>query len=57
MRIRGYAAAIALLDLIIMTDSAVTHLAGSMGKPACLLLNWLHWLWPLDCVDTPGTRP
>jgi Flp pilus assembly protein TadD len=48
------AAAIAQLDLIIMTDSAVAHLAGSMGKPTWLLLgHWAHWLWLLDRSDSP----
>lgn len=48
------AAAIAQLDLVIMTDSAVTHLAGGMGKPVWLLLgNVAHWLWLLDRTDSP----
>jgi len=48
------AAVIAQLDLIIMTDSAVAHLAGSMGKPVWLLLGyWAHWLWLLDRTDSP----
>jgi tetratricopeptide (TPR) repeat protein len=48
------AAAIAQLDLVIMTDSAVAHLAGSMGKPVWLLLgNVAHWLWLLDRTDSP----
>ncbi len=48
------AAAIAGLDLVIMTDSAVAHLAGSMGKPVWLLLGyWAHWLWLLDRADSP----
>lgn len=48
------AAAIAQLDLIIMTDSAVAHLAGSMGKPVWLLLGHVaHWPWLLDRTDCP----
>jgi hypothetical protein len=48
------AAAIAQLDLIVMTDSAVAHLAGSMGKPVWLLLGHrAHWLWLLDRTDNP----
>lgn len=48
------AAAIAQLDLVIMTDSAVAHLAGSMGKPVWLLLGyWAHWLWLLERTDSP----
>lgn len=48
------AAAIAQLDLVIMTDSAVAHLAGAMGKPVWLLLGHVaHWLWMLDRTDSP----
>ncbi|WP_168226305.1 hypothetical protein [Bradyrhizobium sp. SK17] len=37
-----------------MTDSAVAHLAGSMGKPVWLLLGHVaHWLWLLDRTDSP----
>jgi tetratricopeptide (TPR) repeat protein len=48
------AAAISLLDLIIMTDSAVAHLTGAMGKPVWLLLGHVaHWLWMNDRGDCP----
>jgi Tfp pilus assembly protein PilF len=48
------AAAIAQLDLIIMTDSAVAHLAGAMGKPVWLLLSHVaHWLWLNDRPASP----
>jgi Flp pilus assembly protein TadD len=48
------AAAIAQLDLVIMTDSAVAHLAGAMGKPVWLLLGYVaHWLWLIDRTDSP----
>jgi Flp pilus assembly protein TadD len=48
------AAAVASLDLIIMTDTAVAHLAGALGKPVWLLLNRVpHWLWRIDRDDTP----
>ena len=48
------AAAVAQLDLVIMTDSAVAHLAGAMGKPVWLLLGQAaHWLWLLERTDTP----
>lgn len=48
------AAAVSHLDLVIMTDSAVAHLAGAMGKPIWLLLGHVaHWLWLLDRSDTP----
>jgi hypothetical protein len=43
------AAAVAHLDLVIMTDSAVAHLAGALGKPVWVLLGHnAHWLWLLD---------
>jgi len=39
------AALVAEMDLIIMTDSAVAHLAGAMGKPVSLLLNHApYWM-------------
>jgi len=48
------AAAIALLDLVIMTDSAVAHLAGAMGRPVWILLGHVaHWLWLLERTDSP----
>jgi ADP-heptose:LPS heptosyltransferase len=48
------AAAISQLDLVIMTDSAVAHLAGAMGKPVWLLLGYVaHWLWLRDRTDNP----
>lgn len=54
------AAAISYLDLIIMTDSAVAHLAGAMGKPVWLLLGHVaHWLWMsdrTDCLWYPSLR-
>lgn len=43
------AAIVSELDLIIMTDSAVAHLAGAMGKPVWLLLNYgPYWMWSVD---------
>lgn len=48
------AAAIAQLDLVVMTDSAVAHLTGAMGKPVWVLLGHVaHWLWLLDRTDSP----
>jgi Flp pilus assembly protein TadD len=48
------AAALAQLDLVIMTDSAVGHLAGAMGKPVWLLLGPVaHWLWLTERTDSP----
>jgi tetratricopeptide (TPR) repeat protein len=40
------AAVVCELDLIIMTDSAVAHLAGAIGKPVWVLLNYApYWMW------------
>jgi Tfp pilus assembly protein PilF len=48
------AAAIAQLDLVLMTDSAVAHLTGALGKPVWVLLNFVpHWLWLLERADSP----
>jgi len=48
------AGAIEHLDLVIMTDSAVAHLVGGMGKPIWVLLGYVaHWLWLLDRTDNP----
>ena len=43
------AAAIAGLDLVLMTDSAVAHLAGALGRPVWVLVAFVaHWLWLKD---------
>jgi hypothetical protein len=48
------AAAISQLDLVLMTDSAVAHLAGALGKPVWVLLSFVpHWLWLLERSDSP----
>jgi tetratricopeptide (TPR) repeat protein len=48
------AALIDHLDLIITVDTAVTHLAGSMGKPVWLLLPRVpEWRWMLNREDSP----
>jgi Tfp pilus assembly protein PilF len=48
------AAAVAHLDLVIMTDSAVAHLTGGLGKPVWLLLGHpAYWLWLRDRTDSP----
>nr|WP_305123215.1 tetratricopeptide repeat-containing glycosyltransferase family protein [Roseomonas sp. GC11] len=40
------AAVVSQLDLVIMTDSAVAHLAGLLGRPVWVLLGRnAHWLW------------
>lgn len=48
------AAAIANLDIIVMTDSSVAHLAASMGKPVINLLQKVpYWLYTLKETTTP----
>ncbi len=53
----GFAATAALmeaLDLVITIDSAVSHLAGGMGKPTWLLTPWVSdWRWQLNREDNP----
>ncbi len=40
------AAAVEGLDLVVMTDSAVAHLAGALGRPVWVLVSFVgHWLW------------
>lgn len=48
------AAVISVLDLVITVDTAVAHLAGSLGKPVWLLLPYASdWRWMLDREDSP----
>ena len=49
------------LDLTISVDTAVTHLAGALGKPVWTLLPFaLDWRWMLNREDSlwyPTMRP
>ena len=48
------AAVIDQLDLVIMTDSSVAHLCGTLGKPIWNLLNHVpYWLYGWDSETTP----
>lgn len=48
------AAVIENLDLVIAIDSAIAHLAGSLGKPVWLLLcHAAEWRWLTDRTDSP----
>jgi tetratricopeptide (TPR) repeat protein len=48
------AAVISGLDLVITVDTAVAHLAGSLGKPVWLLAAYASdWRWMLGREDTP----
>jgi len=51
------AAIIAALDLVIAVDTAVAHLAGTLGKPVWLLNRFDScWRWQRDREDTPWYR-
>ncbi|HTK83803.1 MAG TPA: glycosyltransferase family 9 protein [Patescibacteria group bacterium] len=48
------AALIQNLDLVLSVDTSVTHLAGALGKPAWVLLQWVpDWRWLMDREDSP----
>jgi tetratricopeptide (TPR) repeat protein len=48
------AAAIAALDLVIASDSAIVHVAGALGRPVWTLLPLVpDWRWLLGRADTP----
>ncbi len=48
------AALIANLDLVITCDTAVSHLAGAMGRPVWTLLPFApDWRWMLERSDSP----
>jgi tetratricopeptide (TPR) repeat protein len=48
------AALIESLDLVIAIDTAVSHLAGAIGKPVWTLLPFVpDWRWMLDREDSP----
>ena len=48
------AAAVELLDLVVMTDSSVAHLAGSLGRPVWNLLPFMaYWIYLDGRSDSP----
>ena len=48
------AAIISNMDLLISSDTSVVHLAGALGKPIWILLQFVpDWRWLLDRDDSP----
>ena len=48
------AAIISLMDLVISSDTSIVHLAGALGKPVWILLQFVpDWRWLLDREDSP----
>ena len=45
------------LDLVVTTDTSVAHLAGALGRPVWVALQYVpDWRWLLDRSDTPWYR-
>jgi hypothetical protein len=48
------AAVISSVDLVITTDTSVAHLAGALGRPTWLMLQFVpDWRWFMDRTDSP----
>ncbi len=48
------AALVQNLDLVLSVDTSVVHLAGALGKPAWVLLQWVpDFRWLIDREDSP----
>jgi hypothetical protein len=48
------AALVSLVDLVISSDTSLVHLAGAMGKPVWVLLQYdADWRWLIGRSDSP----
>jgi len=48
------AAALSLMDLVITTDTSVAHLAGALGRPVWVMLQFVpDWRWLVERKDSP----
>lgn len=48
------AAILSVIDTLVSVDSSPVHLAGALGRPAWVLLPFLHdWRWLLEREDSP----
>jgi tetratricopeptide (TPR) repeat protein len=48
------AAVMSQMDLVITTDTSVAHLAGALGRPVWVMLQFMpDWRWLLDREDSP----
>jgi len=48
------AALMQALDLVVTIDTGIAHLAGALGRPACVLLPYApDWRWMTNRADSP----
>lgn len=49
------AALVAHMDVVVTVDTAIAHLAGAMGRPTWIMLNWFAhcWRWLTNRDDSP----